>query len=221
LEESSRRCMGWPMFTGIVADRARVLSATVEEERLDIWIDLAAHAGGLQLGASVAVDGVCLTVVEIDGTRARFQVITETLRRTTLGNLAPGSLVNVERSYRIGDELGGHEVAGHVIGIGLIGAVDVGRGETAMRIDVKGDWMKYILPKGFVAIDGASLTVGETSSGCLWLHLIPETLRRTGLGVKAVGDLVNVELDARTVAIVDTVERVLEQRLGRMKELHS
>ncbi len=84
-----------------------------------------------------------------------------------------------------------------------------------MRIDVKGEWMKYILPKGFVAIDGASLTVGETNAaGCLWLHLIPETLSRTSLGVKTVGDLVNVELDARTVAIVDTVERVLEQRFA-------
>jgi riboflavin synthase len=202
------------MFTGIVADRACVLSASSEGGRLDLWIDLGAYAQGLQLGASVAIDGVCLTAVETNGNHVKFQVVTETLSRTTLGSLAPGSLVNIERSYRIGDEVGGHEVAGHVIGTALVGAVEVSSGETAMRIDVKSDWMKYILPKGFIAIDGASLTVGETGSAYLWLHLIPETLRRTSLGTKLVGDLVNVELDARTVAIVDTVERVLEQRFG-------
>ncbi len=95
------------MFTGIIAERARVAAATIDGGRLDIWIDLAAHAKGLQLGASVAVDGVCLTAVAVDGTRAKFQVVTETLHRTTLGGLATGAYVNIERSYRAGRKLAG------------------------------------------------------------------------------------------------------------------
>lgn len=202
------------MFTGIVAGRARVVSVTAVGGRVDLWIDLGSLAAGVQLGASVAVDGVCLTAVDVDDVWVKFQVVTETLERTTLGTLREGDRVNIERSYRIGDEVGGHEVSGHVIGTGAIGAVQTTNGETAMRIDVKSEWMKYILPKGFVAIDGASLTIGETAAASFWLHLIPETLARTSLGEKSVGSKVNVELDARTVAIVDTVERVLAARFG-------
>lgn len=204
------------MFTGIVAGRAQVVLVTAVGGRVDLSIDLGSLATGLQLGASVAVDGVCLTAVETDDVRVKFQVVTETLRRTTLGTLGEGDWVNVERSYRVGDEVGGHEVAGHVAGTGLIAAVHTSSGETAMRIDVTSDWMKYILPKGFVAIDGASLTIGETGEAAFWLHLIPETLARTSLGAKGVGSRVNVELDARTVAIVDTVERVMAQRFGAL-----
>lgn len=207
--------MAYHMFTGIVAARVRVSAVANVEGRLDVWVDLGADSFGLQLGASVAVDGVCLTVAAIDGTKAKFQVVSETLALTTLGSLAAGAYVNIERSYRAGDEIGGHEVAGHVVGTGLVSAVEARSGETAMRIDVKREWMKYVLHKGFIAIDGASLTIGQTNAaGSFWLHLIPETLSRTGLGVKVVGDLVNVELDARTVAIVDTVERVMAERFA-------
>lgn len=201
------------MFTGIVSGTAEIVETTKVGGRLDVWIALSGLAEGLQVGASVAVDGVCLTVAEVRGERVLFQVIEETLNRTTLERLAVGTLVNVERSYRIGDELGGHEVSGHVIGRGTIRRYDVRAGETAVEIAVPAQWMKYILTKGFIAVDGASLTVGETSAaGSFWLHLIPETLTRTTLGKREVGDAVNIELDARTVAIVDTVERVLLAR---------
>lgn len=201
------------MFTGIVAGTAEVAEVAQVGGRLDVWLALGALATGVQIGASVAIDGVCLTVVETSDRGVLFQVIEETLKLTTLSRLQAGSVVNVERSYRIGDELGGHEVSGHVAGTGQISRVELRSGETAMEVSVSAAWMKYILPKGFVAVDGASLTVGETSAeGRFLLHLIPETLTRTTLGQRVVGDRVNIELDARTVAIVDTVERVLAAR---------
>jgi riboflavin synthase len=201
------------MFTGIVAGTVEVVEALVVGGRLDAWIGLGALAKDVQIGASVAIDGVCLTVVEVNTRGVLFQVIEETLKLTTLSRLTAGTLVNAERSYRLGDELGGHEVSGHVVGTGQITRLEVRPGETALEVTVPRQWMKYILAKGFVAVDGASLTVGETSAeGHFWLHLIPETLTRTTLGRRVVGDRVNIELDARTVAIVDTVERVLSAR---------
>src|SRR5690606_8123561 len=200
------------MFTGIVAGVGRVVQADRVGERLELWVDLGQWSQGIARGASVAVDGVCLTAVEQHDDRVLFQVIAETLTRTTLGRVEVGHEVNIERSYRVGDEVGGHEVSGHVIGTASIAAVHTAPEQTSLRLDVPSDWMKYIMPKGFTAVDGASLTVGETEASSFWIHLIPETLGRTTLGRKAAGQLVNVELDARTVAVVETVERILAKR---------
>ncbi len=190
-----------------------VVEARSVEGRLDLVIDLGAElSAGLELGASVAIDGVCLTVARLSGTRALFQVIPETLERSTLGGLGVGASVSVERSYRVGDEIGGHEVSGHVTGTGRIVSIEKDGGRFDLRIAVPPEWMKYILPKGFVAVDGSSLTVGATYADGFHLHLIPETLRLTNFGNKAVGERLNIELDRRTVAIVDTVERVLAER---------
>lgn len=202
------------MYSGITRGTRRIVEKRCFEGRVDLVVDLESDLSqSLELGASVACDGVCLTVAGIDGTRALFQVVAETLERTTLGVLDVGSTVSVERSYRVGDEMGGHEVAGHVIGTGQISDVRREGGRHDLRVSVPREWMKYIFPKGFIAVDGSSLTVGDTDpAGSFELHLIPETLRLTKFGSKGVGDRVNIELDARTVAIVDTVERVLEQR---------
>jgi riboflavin synthase len=202
------------MYSGITRGTRKVIARRAVEERVDLVVDLGAELGaGLSLGASVALDGVCLTVAGLDGSEVLFQVIPETLERTTLGALEVGSSVSVERSYRVGDELGGHEVAGHVSGTGRIDAVESGGGRHDLRVSVPREWMKYIFPKGFIAVDGSSLTVGTTyAEGAFDLHLIPETLRLTNLGRKVKGDRVNIELDWRTVAIVDSVERVLELR---------
>jgi riboflavin synthase len=202
------------MFSGITRGTRSVVERRTVEGRLDVVIDLGVElARGLELGASVSVDGVCLTAAALDGARALFQIIPETLDRTTLAELQVGSVVSIERSYRVGDEIGGHEVSGHITGTGRIVAIQEDGARHMVRVAVPPEWLKYILPKGFIAIDGSSLTVGETQAeGSFELHLIPETLRLTNLGKKVVGDRVNVELDARTVAIVDTVERVLAQR---------
>jgi riboflavin synthase len=170
-------------------------------------------AAGVSLGASIAIDGVCLTVVGFEGTKVSFETIAETMALTTLGALHLGRLVSVERSAKVGDELGGHDVFGHVVGTGeVLARAHVGE-QLDLTIGVPAAWMKYILHKGFVALDGSSLTVGAVRpEGSFDVHLIPETLRLTNFANRQVGDRVNVELDPRTVAIVDTVERVLAAR---------
>jgi riboflavin synthase len=202
------------MYTGITRGTFPVVRVQRDPDLLRFSVGLSPELRhGLELGASVSIDGVCQTVVALDGTHVAFEAIRETLDRTTLGELSEGALVSVERSARLGDEIGGHELAGHVLGTGRLVGVE-SRGDVhRIRIGVPAGWMKYILPKGFIAVDGSSLTIGETDpSGGFDVHLIPETLRRTCLGRKRPGDRVNIELDARTVAIVDTVERVLADR---------
>lgn len=202
------------MFTGITRGLFPIVRVAREPDLLRYWVDLGPLAEGVELGASIAIDGVCQTAVEREGSVVRFDAIRETLERTTLGRLEPGSRVSVERSVRVGDEIGGHEVSGHVFGTGEIVELRRESHDVAVEVRIDADRMRYVMPKGFVALDGSSLTVGETdpAAGTFWVHLIPETLARTHFGTASVGDRINVELDARTVAIVDTVERVLAQR---------
>lgn len=203
------------MFTGITRGTFEVVSVRRRPGLLDYVVALPdALRTGLEIGASVSIDGVCQTVVELGEGGARFEAIQETLDRTTLGEIEKGQRVAVERSARVGDEIGGHDVSGHVVGTGRIAMRRAAGEGLDLTVEVPAAWMKYVLHKGFIAIDGSSLTVGERDAarGRFELHLIPETLRLTNLGHKRAGDRVNVELDPRTVAIVDTVERVLAER---------
>lgn len=202
------------MFTGIVQGTYGVTSVHRELDLLTYAVDLdAERVDGLEVGASVSIDGVCQTVVSIEGHRVSFDAIRETLDRTTLGALQAGDQVAVERSARVGDEVGGHDVSGHVIGQGEVVLARKEGHVCVLGIGVPSSWMKYVLNKGFIAVDGSSLTVCDaTADGSFVVHLIPETLRLTRLGQKRLGDRLNVELDPRTVAIVDTVERVMEER---------
>lgn len=201
------------MFTGITRGTFEVVGVHSEPSLLRYEVHLGDYGEGLELGASVSIDGVCQTVVAFDQGRARFDAIAETLAKTTLGALVVGQRVSVERSARVGDEIGGHEVSGHVTGTGEVVEARVEGHDVALAIEVPRPMMKYILPKGFVAVDGSSLTVGEVDAcGRFWVHLIPETLRLTNFGARVRGDRLNVELDPKTVAIVTTVERVLEAR---------
>ena len=188
-----------------VQPRAGVTRFTVELNE--------ALSRGVEKGASVSIDGVCCTVIEQDGPRLSFEAIAETLSLTTLNELAVGRKVSVERSARVGDELGGHDVYGHIIGTGNVREIRRVGEQLDLKIGVPAGWMKFILHKGFIALDGSSLTVGAVDvRGSFEVHLIPETLRVTNFANKLEGDRVNVELDARTVAIVETVERVLAER---------
>jgi riboflavin synthase len=202
------------VFTGITRGTFPITRVERSPGRLSYAVALPAQLiAGLEAGASVSIDGVCQTVVAIAGDEVSFDAIEETLRCTTLGALNVGARVAVERSFKVGDEIGGHEVSGHVIGTGKVIDVRSAGGTHDLRIEVPSEWMKNILPKGFIGVDGSSLTVGETHpSGWFEVHLIPETIRLTNLGHKLAGSRVNIELDARTVAIVATVERVLAQR---------
>lgn len=201
---------------GIVQGKAQVQSIDAKPDFRSFEIAFPPGAAdGVAIGASVAINGTCLTVVAQSGDVLRFDVIGETLKRTNLGALAPGSPVNYERSARVGDEIGGHTVSGHVHTTATI--VDAQQTADNLRLEFElGDpgWAKYILPKGFVAVDGCSLTVGEVTPRSFSVYLIPETLRVTVLGDKGPGDVVNVEAEAQTQAIVDTVERVVEKYLA-------
>jgi len=203
------------MYTGITRGTCAVVAVERQPTLLSYRVDLGELAEGLELGASVSVDGVCQTVVALEGGIVSFDAIQETLSLTTLDTLEVGRRVAIERSARYGDEIGGHEMAGHVLGTGEIVEARADGDDVSLVVRVPATWMRFILPKGFIGIDGSSLTVGRTwGDGRFTLHLIPETLRLTNLGGKRPGDRVNVELDARTVAIVETVERVMAQRAG-------
>lgn len=168
----------------------------------------------LETGASVAVNGVCFTVTNLQDNRVSFDAIAETLRLSNLKYLEPGLAVNIERSARAGVEVGGHILSGHVIGTARI--LDVAITENNRRLTFQGDpaWMKYVFNKGFLALNGCSLTIAEVDQQrhTFAVNLIPETLARTNFGFAAVGDEINVEIDSQTQVIVETVERLMAER---------
>ena len=203
------------MYTGIVQ---ALLPVTEVEElaglkrfHLDFLDEL---LQGLELGASVGLNGVCLTVTAMEGARVTFEAIAETLRITNLSGVAAGTLVNIERSAKAGVEVGGHVLAGHIVATAPI--ISVSTSENNRRLTFRGeaDLLKYVFDKGFLALNGASLTVADLDrDGTTFsVNLIPETLRRTNFANLREGDEVNVEVDQQTQAIVDTVERVLAER---------
>jgi riboflavin synthase len=197
------------MYTGIVAGIAPVTGVDDDEGIRTLAVDLDGFCEGLQTGASVALDGVCMTVVSIDGTEVRFDAIEETLGRTTLGEVGVGGMVNVERSLKVGDELGGHILSGHVMTTArIIDREERGEGLNLL-VDNPVNALPFIIEKGFIGIDGMSLTIGEVSEEDFALHIIPETLRVTTIGSKEVGDSVNIEVDYRTQAVIETVMRGL------------
>ena len=198
------------MFTGIVQGKGRVVSVETGNEITTFQIKVPSTEG-LAIGASVAIDGVCLTATDFSEEVVSFDVIPETLEKTTLGQLTKDSEVNVERSLRYGDEVGGHLLSGHIIGRGLIKkASELGDG-AQYTILPPPDVRKYIVTKGYVGIDGISLTIGNVHDDGFDLHLIPETLRLTTIGEKVVGDAVNLEIDSTTMMIVETVERMIKE----------
>ena len=201
------------MFTGIVAGTGRIVSISGDNV-IRLVIDFSmVSTKGLETGASVSVDGVCLTVVEINSPKISFDVIPETLRLTTLGEKIEGHWVNLERALKMGDELGGHLLSGHIMGVGEIVGRTEGEDHLDLLIDCPSDMMKFVQEKGYLAIDGISLTVGKVDDGGFALHLIPETLALTTIGGKQLGEHVNIEVDSMTQTIVSTVERILEERL--------
>ena len=200
------------MFTGIVAGTGRV-SNIEGDDVIRIMIDFSlVSTEGLVTGASVSVDGVCLTVVEIDNQMISFDVIPETLSMTTLGEKVVGNWVNLERALKMGDELGGHLLSGHIMGVGEIIERSLGDEHLDLLIDCPDNILKFVQEKGYIAIDGISLTIGQVDEGGFYLHLIPETLNLTTIGGKQLGENVNIEVDSMTQTIVSTVERVLEER---------
>ncbi len=206
------------MFTGIVQGVASVAAIT-DRPGLRSF-ELAMPPGfdsGLEIGASVACDGVCLTVTALPGPgRARFDVMQQSLGLTSLGALAPGSRLNVERAARDGAEIGGHPISGHVDCQGTLVSLRQPENNHVLRIAVPASHMRYVFAKGYIAINGASLTVAEADRRAHWFEvwLIPETLRMTTFGDKREGDALNIEIERSTQVLVDTVRDALDERLG-------
>ena len=189
------------MFTGIIESMCPVVAL----RRGATWrltVDLGELADDAKLGDSISINGVCLTVAALSGSRASFDAIGETIERSALARLAEGERVNVERSLRMGDRFGGHFVAGHVDGVGTIRAKDERPTQTVVRVAVAPELTKLMATKGSVAVDGVSLTLVDVTRDSFAVALIPFTLAETTLGTKRSGDPVNVEVDllARYVA---------------------
>ncbi|MCI7480347.1 riboflavin synthase subunit alpha [[Pasteurella] aerogenes] len=202
------------MFTGIVQGTAQIHSIDEKSNfRTQIVKMPQELLADLEIGASVANNGVCLTVTEINQDLVSFDLMQETLKITNLGQIKVGDLVNIERAMKMGDEIGGHILSGHVYCTAKV----VERLPSANNLQIwfelpNADMMKYVLTKGFIAIDGISLTIGEVKAQSFCVNLIPETLHRTLIGKREIGDLVNIEIDPQTQAIVDTVERYMAVR---------
>jgi riboflavin synthase len=201
---------GRQMFTGIVEELGEVLALERSADAA-VLVVLAPGVGqDVGVGASIAVDGVCLTMTGAQPASGswslRFDVMAETLHRSTLGRLRPGDVVNLERAVRADGRLGGHIVQGHVDGVAVVAARQAGDGWETVRFDLPEDLARYVAEKGSVAVDGVSLTV--TAVGRTWFEvgLIPETLRRTTLGRRPVGALVNLEVDV----LAKYTERLLD-----------
>lgn len=183
------------MFTGLVEAVGSVVRLTTSGNTARLRVDAGPPAEGIAVGDSVAVDGACLTAVKLEGREAEFDVSAETLNRTTLGSLKPGERVNLERSLRLGDRLGGHFVLGHVDGTGRIRVMQRSAGQATMTVHAPPDIISTLVMKASVAVDGISLTVAAIESDCFSVALIPHTMESTTLRHKAIGDRVNIELD--------------------------
>jgi riboflavin synthase len=203
------------MYTGIVQEQLAVTSVAKKEGLTTFTIDFPDHLmDGLETGASVAVNGVCFTVTSIDNNIISFDAIRETIDLSNIKYLEPGTIVNIERSAKQDAEVGGHILSGHVVDTATVGEVNTS--ENNCRITFRGNqsWLKYVFAKGFLAVNGASLTVAalDRSDESFSINLIPETLKRTNFSLLSEGDEVNIEIESQTQVIVDTVERVMAER---------
>ena len=197
------------MFSGIVHGMCRVQSVSTTSSRLTV--ELGEFALDLRIGQSVAINGVCLTAVAVDGSIVSFDLVDETLRTTNLGELSADDLVNVERSLRLGDEIGGHLLSGHISGTSQVKELIISEDQHRLVVLIPETWTRYLCAKGFIALNGVSLTLATYSreTGLGSVCLIPETLRRTNLRFAQVGTLLNLEIDPQTLAIVSTVDKFL------------
>jgi len=205
------------MFTGIVKGLGRIEGLQRRPGLVSFEILLPEGAEqDLEIGASVAVEGVCLTVTAFNARRATFDVMQETLARTTLGSLDQGDQVNIERAAREGAEIGGHPLSGHIDCVARVIDVQTPENNRVLTFEVPTPWIRYVFAKGYIGLNGCSLTVAavDRKSSTFTVWLIPETLRLTTFGAKARGAGINMEIERSTQVTVDTIRDFLEERLG-------
>ena len=183
------------MFTGLIEEKGKVIRTEPSGGGLKLTIEARVVTDGTKVGDSISVNGACLTVVEAGASSLKFDAVRETVERTTIGRLKPGSSVNLERPLRAGDRLGGHTVLGHVDGIGVIREICKAGAETVFRFEAPREIMQFIVEKGSIAVDGISLTIADLGPGWFTVAVIPHTLASTTLGEASVGGSVNLETD--------------------------
>ena len=212
------------MFTGIVQGVAQVHAITDRPGLRSFVLQLpAGFSQDLVVGASVAVDGVCLTVTQPPHNNlASFDVMQQSLALTTLGSLQVGSAINVERAAKDGAEIGGHPLSGHIDVQAQLVQLRRPENNCVLRLQLPAPWMRYVFAKGYIAVNGASLTVAEAQrqpdgSGWFEVWLIPETLRATTFAIKQEGSALNVEIERSTQVFVDTVRDAIDERLGALR----
>ncbi|WP_028228887.1 riboflavin synthase [Paraburkholderia ferrariae] len=208
------------MFTGIVQGVGVIKAIEDHAELRTFSIEFPeGFTAGIEIGASVSVDGVCLTVTTIrSAVLVDFDVMLQSLRITTLADLTEGAKVNVERAAKDGAEIGGHPLSGHVDFTGTIEHISLSEHNKMIRIRIPADFRRYVFAKGYIAVNGCSLTVSETNreEGWFELWLIPETRRATTFDAKAVGDKVNIEIERSTQVVVDTIRESVKETLGEL-----
>ncbi|MBF8747841.1 riboflavin synthase subunit alpha [Pseudomonas putida] len=204
------------MYTGIVQAVRPLLDVTRYPGHNQFTIDLTPELlEELKIGASVSVEGTCLSVTEIDGSQVRFDAMTATLERTNLRFLSAGQGVNIERSAKMNAEVGGHLMAGHIACTAEIVELSIEETGAFIKFRMPPEWAKYVFARGFLGVNGCSLTVADVEDGVVTINLIPETLRQTTFARYQAGDLLNIEVDHQTMVLVDVVERTLKGTLAR------
>lgn len=201
------------MFSGIVQTVGKIES--IEDKNHIKTIRIETHGDYLEdiaIGQSVSVDGVCLSLVKKNNEYCEFEAVEETINRTTLGSYKQGTKVNLEKSLKFGDTVGGHFVSGHIHTRGRIVEVELVGDSKNILVEIEEKWIKYLTEKGYISVNGASITIGKVSKKTFYIHLIPETLRTTNLDELIYGKYVNLEFDQTTIAIVDTTERLINQK---------
>jgi riboflavin synthase len=186
------------LFTGIIEGIGKVIKIekkTSNRSAVKMTVDLGRHAKGLKVGQSVALNGVCLTVTGISSSKCNFEMIEETTKKTDLGNLKEGGIINIERSLKVGDRMEGHFVLGHVDGVGIIKKIERKPKEIKIWLEIPKNLAKFVVQKGSIAIDGISLTVVDVQKNLASVCLIPHTVDVTNFHTRKIGDKVNIETD--------------------------
>lgn len=186
------------MFTGIIEGIGKILKiekSTKNRSAVKMTVDLGGHAKGLKIGQSVALNGVCLTVTGISNSKCNFEMIEETTKKTDLGNLKVGGIINIERSLKVGDRMEGHFVLGHVDGVGTIKKIEKKPKEIKVWFEIPKHLSRFVVQKGSIAVDGISLTVVDVKKNLASVCLIPHTVQITNFRTRKVGDKINIETD--------------------------
>ncbi len=198
------------MFSGIVQGTGRVQKITAKKSYISIEISAPKNFyKKLKKGASISVNGVCLTSLDSGQKKLKFDVINETLSKTNISKLKKGSLVNLERSITASTEIGGHLMSGHIHFSGRVEKILTKNTNKDLQIKFPRKYKEYIFEKGYIGLNGCSLTLGKVNKDSFYVHLIPETLEVTNLNVLKKGSLVNIEIDQNTIAVVETVKNSL------------